>query len=104
MSAIHTFDPGKDKRVYVGHTIGPRFYREVLPEHYMVKYKGYGLQTDVVERLQEQKVREVYLREISSGDTLISNIEDWRGPASIKATWGHGPQYFLPVEHMRRIK
>jgi len=104
MVAIHTFDPKKDKMVFVGYTEGSKFHRVVLPEHYMRKYGGYGQQVDVVERWREQGIKKVYLREMASGDTLISNVEDWTGPHSIKETWGHGPQYFLPAKFMQRVQ
>jgi len=101
---IKTYDPGKGRRVYVGEIRNGVFYRIVQPHHYMKKYEGYGLQDDVVGQLRVEGVDKVCLVEAATSTSWLSLLEHWYSPVAILAEWGHGWQYFLPVDQMMKLK
>ena len=50
---IYTYDPKKNREVLTGiyDEFTLRFTKEVKPEHYMIKEKGYGIQEDIIQEL-----------------------------------------------------
>lgn len=99
---IDTYDEGKYKKVHCGYVQDGTFYREVTNKHYMVKYKGYGIQQDVLAKLLSLGVKKIEIK-TQSGLMHKSKLTDWILKGK-KSDEGNGLQVFLPVEKMEIVK
>ena len=90
---IYTYDPKKEKKVYVGSYDGIMFRKKVGKKHYMIKEKGYGIQEDVVQNLKELDCQYVEL-------VTKTRVHRFPFPGLLEAevkNYGHGKQRFLKV-------
>lgn len=99
---VTTFDPHKDKSVFVGKIIGDSFFRTVSNNHFMVKEGGYGLQDDVIKSLLSYGINKVIIT-TKSGTRHISNFIDWVKYGH-KKDYGNGEQVFLNTKFCKTDK
>lgn len=96
---IYTFDPTKQKRVLAGEFHEGVFHRIVNNDHYVRKFKAYGLQDDVIQALKKDCKQMIIYTPV--GVKLYSTVKDWL-EKSVITNIGNGTQYFLPVEFMSK--
>lgn len=96
---IYTFDPMKQKRVLAGDLTEGIFHRILNNDHYVRKFKAYGLQDDVIQALKTTCKQIILYTPV--GVKLYSTVQDWL-ENSIVTNIGGGTQYFLPVEKMSK--
>ncbi len=97
---LKVFDPAKKKEVICGYTDKGTYYREVKNEHYMVKYKGYGIQEELFTELMDT-VNKIEIR-TQAGSIFKTTLANWVKKGK-RAKFGHGYQIFLPVKEMELI-
>jgi hypothetical protein len=102
MIKLITKDPAKNKQVFCGNIEGDCFYRIVKNEHYMVKENGYGIQTDVLDKLVAYGVKTIFLK-TSRGTIMKSKLSDWNSKGK-KRDYGNGLQVFLDTKYMEVAK
>lgn len=95
---ITTYDPKKNKEVFVGTLIGNVFIRKVSSKHFMRILQAYGIQKDVVEKLNRLDCEYVLFE--TNRRKLLSAFNQWLGEDSKTLDFGHGKQVFLPVNKM----
>ena len=96
---IKTFDQAKNKEVTCGYVLNGEYVRKVKNEHYMVKYAGYGIQMDVMNKIFLMGVKKIRL--IAQTCELESDMYTWANKGK-KDKFGHGEQLFLPASLMVR--
>ena len=98
---IHVFDSKKQKAVLAGEFVRDTltFWRKVSPKHYMVMYRGYGFQTELLKILEPLVCKTIKL--VSKTKILEFDFSDFKKykPKDV----GHGLQYFIPVASMRTM-
>lgn len=106
---IFTIDEGKNKRVLVGQVvktkIGGKSYltkKVNRSAHYFRKVEGYGIQTEVLERLKD-RIMGVLIFEEDTGNMFWSYINTWFSVDSSGKNFGHGKQTLLPEKYMELI-
>jgi len=77
------------------------FIKEVKPVHYMRKYEGYGISTDVITQLSHERCQSILIV-TADGAHYSSLLKSWVDYNKI-ANHGSGYQYFLPLCRMQRI-
>lgn len=93
IKTIYTFDPKKNRKVKAGLYKEGTFTKEVKSRHFMRKEKGYGIQEEVIEKLQELGCTTVVIA--SKTNKYISSFDKWlQQPVK---DYGHGSQRFLTV-------
>ena len=97
---LYTYDPRKNKRVLAGkfNTDTREFKKEVKACHFMKKEQGYGIQEDVVQKLQELDCVAVIIK---------SNLITWFIPFSYwknapTKDYGNGLQRFISVRMIEK--
>lgn len=96
---ITCYDPAKNKEVVCGFVEHKVFHRDIKPEHYFKKYKGYGEQVSVLEKLSRLGVYSIVLHEPKR--VYLSDLKQWFDPSmSTQVNYGHGLQSVLPIKHM----
>lgn len=100
---LMTYDPAKKKMVLVGYWNKDKklLGRKVGPQHFMRVLQGYGIQNDVFQQIIKSGIKHIALKEIHTGDILLSNVKSWLNEGRVK-DYGHGKQRFLSVKYMRR--
>lgn len=99
MKLIRTFDPRKNRYVVAGNIQGDTFVRKVTKKHFVWKYKGYGLQKDVFEQINNVK----YINIVAPKGVYKATLETWL-TKGIMDDLGNGRQRFLPVEEMEKLE
>ena len=95
---IETFDEGKNKMVTCGEIVGNTYFRDVKMEHFMIKFFGFGVQAEVLDRLINNDIKNVILR--TKKKSFKSTLADWIKYGK-KADFGHGKQVFLSTKYMQ---
>jgi hypothetical protein len=95
MIPIKTFDPKKQATVLAGMLDGTTFYKDCTDKaHYMVVYRGYGIQAIVVDSLKRAGCTTVVIE--TKTEILTSSLQDWIDHGThdnnVRA---HGHQIFL---------
>jgi hypothetical protein len=99
MKRITTYDKKKKRDVFCGYVDNDTYYRDVdYSKHYMRKYRGYGIQSDVLSTLLRDGVKRVEIRE-GKTKTYISTLQDWLLKGK-KGNYYHGDQVFLDIKLM----
>lgn len=98
---VRTFDKAKDKKVMAGSVIGNEYHRTVTNAHYMVKHRGYGIQSSIFSELISKGVQRIVLH--TKTGVLSSWLYDWTDKGVVK-DYGHGAQIFLPVDQMKKLE
>ena len=90
---------GENGKVW-GKIEGDTYFTYRRKEHFCYKYQTYGIQTDVLKRLRENKIK--YICIITETKTYKSSIDNWL-VGGIKDTLrlSDGEQVFLPLHNMR---
>lgn len=96
---ITTFDQKKKKEVFCGFVEDNVFYREVKPEHFVLKYKGYGIQMGVFDSLWERGIEAIVIT--SKKFTHKASLKIWQKWGHVDDL-GHGLQIFLPIIRMEK--
>ena len=99
---IMTQDPGKGRKIKAGQLEdnGVFFKRVRRKDHHYREVPGYAIQTDVVERLKEEKVKKIIIFEEDTGDVYSSSLENFLlHGGSDKWSVGHGKQVLLIDEY-----
>lgn len=96
---LYTFDPKKGQTVFAGYIEGDFFYKIVTARHFMRIMKGYGIQEDIIVKLQAQGVKKILIETPTS--LLESELSQWLEPHIQVRNFGNGKQRFLPVKHMK---
>lgn len=90
---IYAFDPKKNRKIKAGIYKEGTFTKEVKSRHFMRKENGYGIQEEVIERLQELGCQTVVIA--SPTNKYTSEFNKWlQQPVK---DYGHGKQRFLTV-------
>jgi hypothetical protein len=97
---LRTFDEKKNKDVVCGYIEEKTYYREVSNEHYMVKYKGYGIQMDILAKLVKAGVDTIVIV-TRAGTTHEVSLATWLNKGK-KGNYAHGDQIFLSTKFMRK--
>lgn len=99
---ITTYDPAKKREVTAGSVIGHTFYKKVDNyKHYCYKFKGYGIQADIMEKLLKLGVDTIQIK--TDKDIIYSvRFAAW-ATKGIAKDIGNGLQHFYPVAKMTRI-
>ena len=107
IKALRAFDEEKGKRVLCGNLVWSIFYRVVKPEHYVWKYKGYGIQEDAFQLLVTHGYKHIVLIKhdwkptTENGKHLVSLVENWaKSYIPVDNLGGHGEQRFFKEEDM----
>jgi len=95
---LRTFDEKKNKEVVCGYIDGKTYYREVSNAHYMIKYGGYGIQTDILTKLVKAGVNTIIIT-TRAGTTHEVSLATWLNKGK-KGNYAHGDQIFLSTEFM----
>lgn len=79
--------------------------RRVDSNHFFGKFQGYGLNSELVDYMQEKTSEEtpLYIVKNNTGEVWKTKIKDWK-MQSVKVNYGYGEQYILPVRSMEKIK
>ena len=98
---LKTFDKAKGKEVTCGYVDGDTYHRKVNNKHYMVKERGYGIQSDIVNRLFKERIKNIVIH--TKTKDLKTTLSSWiiRGH---RADYGNGEQVFLDVSYMEVLK
>jgi hypothetical protein len=94
---ITTFDEKKGKDVTCGYTEGKTYFRDVKMEHMMIKYFGFGVQAEVLERLLKMGIESIVLK--TKKKSFKSALADWARFGKLD-DFGHGRQVFLSMKYM----
>ena len=97
---LNTFDEGKGKDVVCGYIQGDTYYREVKNLHFMIKYSGYGIQTDILSRLVKDGISNIVIT-TERGTVHHSKLLDWVKNGK-KGNYDHGDQIFLSTKYMEK--
>lgn len=96
---INTFDTRKKKEVFVGTLVEKTFTRKVTQAHYMKKEQGYGIQEDVLIKLETLKCENIV---IDTGFHIYTTaLADWK--ALPTKDCDGGPQKFYPIKKIRNV-
>jgi hypothetical protein len=100
MKYLKTFDKAKNKEVTCGYIDGDTYHRKVNNKHYMVKEKGYGIQSNIVNKLFSDRVKNVMIH--TKTMDLKTTLNTWiiRGH---RADYGNGEQVFLDTSFMEKL-
>jgi hypothetical protein len=102
MKNLKTFDPKKRRIVMAGTILGDVFKKRVGKKHFMIKYNGYGIQNEVLDKLIREKVKTIEIT-THEGNVLKSDIADWVARGKSKSH-GHGRQTFLDINFMEGFR
>ena len=95
---IFTFDPHKNRKVYVGDLYLTKFVKKVKrSKHYLYMVKGYAIQTEVI--LQLGKTPLIEFQEIDAGHTYQISMQDFM-MHSRPWSHGHGPQLAISEKYL----
>jgi len=94
---ITTFDEKKGRDVTCGYTEGKTYFRDVKMEHMMLKYFGFGVQAEILERLLKEGIESIVLK--TKKKSFKSELADWVRHG-IPDDFGHGRQVFLSMKYM----
>ena len=94
---IKTYDPKKGKFVLAGFLSGDTFHKDCTKKtHYMIAYRGYGMQNDVLDILSHRGVTTVCIE--TKKEILTSTLEDWVAyGVHDNNQKAHGHQVFLAI-------
>lgn len=97
---IHTYDPKKKKQIVAGELCGNYFMKTIGKDHFMIKERGFGIQEDVLQTLQEVGCERIIVRtkKFIYGTTLEAWIKQ---PVR---DYGHGKQRFISVKQLEVLK
>ena len=95
---IYTFDHKKTRRVLAGIIDGKTFIKRVKNNHFVRRYRGYGISKEVIEILLEKNIKNIQV--ITKNKSYLSKVEDW---TRIEDDLGHGLQCFLSINFMSEI-
>jgi hypothetical protein len=95
---IETFDKGKNKMVTCGEIVGDTYFRDVKMEHFMMKFFGFGVQKEVIDRLKNNDVKKIVL--VTKKKSFKSTLADWVEHGNVD-DFGHGVQVFLSTKYMQ---
>lgn len=101
MEKITVFDPKKNKPVLAGTINGNTFIKKVTNKHYMIKLRSYGMSSLVTAILTKRGITEVLIK--AKKHKYSSKLSEWLEHGFLR-DYGHGKQYFLPVDLMREEK
>lgn len=99
MGKIYITDPGKKKKVLAGELNGFIFSKKVKPIHFMYKYNGYGIQSELIEQFLKSGVTNIHI--LLSDHFLASTPSDWWEKGQIDNA-GNGDQIFLNIDLMTK--
>lgn len=88
---IKVFDETKNKFVVAGSLKGKVFTKRVKPNHYMILERGYGIQEEVRDILNQNECETI--RIITPKSTYELDFEDIKDISS--KDYGHGKQIFI---------
>lgn len=100
---LTTYDPGIKKVIIAGLWDKAKniIVREVQPQHFMRVLQGYGIQDVAFQEIVKAKIGHIVLREVQTGDELISTPATWIEHGQVK-DYGRGKQRFLSINYMER--
>lgn len=96
---IYTFDPQKNRLILAGYCKENVFWKKVNKKRFMIKYRAYGIQEDVINNLLNEDIEFIHIK-THTNKVLKSSLCDWI-KFSIKENYGHGKQYFLSINYMK---
>ncbi|MHA1437895.1 MAG: hypothetical protein ACTSPD_09990 [Promethearchaeota archaeon] len=97
---IHTYDPKKRKQVVAGELIGNYFMKTIGKDHFMIKEKGFGIQEDVLQTLQEAGCERIIVK--TKKFIYGTSLENWmKQPIR---NYGHGKQKFISVKKLEVLR
>lgn len=100
---VYAFDPKKNKPILAGYIDDNVFVKKVTNKHYHIKLQSYGIQEEVLHRLNKEKIK--YIKIISKKFCYLTNVTDWLGKKfTFIRDYGHGRQIFFPVSLMDKRK
>ncbi len=110
MQPIYTTDKTKGFKVLVGYISdlkhsgqGLVFTKNVKPNHYVIKFDGYGIQSTVFDRLERAGVSTISINRPDTYELWTCPLEAWKN-YGITGDLGHGKQVFLSLEKMQYTK
>lgn len=98
---INTYDSQKKKQVLAGiyNDNNKVFVKSVKPFHYMRIAQGYGIQIDVIHKLNQLGCEKVVIL-TTDGKEYESHLSDWTGNNARVMDFGSGSQIFLSTKYM----
>lgn len=101
---MRTFDPAKEKDIFVGQFDGTIFHKKVArTKHYMRREEGYGIQEEVVLRLKEASCRYIRISDEDTGKVYLFPFETiWN--IKPREYSRHGLQRFLKISKTEKIE
>lgn len=94
---MYIFDSRKGVTILAGELQGRTFIKKAKSNHFVRRYKGYGISIEIIMALQQKKINKI---KIITKDTIyLSKTKDW---LRITDNLGHGKQHFMPVNWMER--
>ena len=102
MEIIKIYDAKKGAEVTAGKIEKDCFIKKVKAKHYMRKYKGYGIDKKLLQKLYltHREVTDIII--VCKTTKYKTKIKDWINHGT-EDNFGHGEQYFLPVSTMTEI-
>lgn len=94
------FDPAKKKQVLCGEIAGTSLFRWVKPEHFMRVLQGYGIQEVAFQKICEEELKMIILKEEHTGLNWEAPVEIWKLHGKVM-DYGHGKQRFLSLKYMK---
>lgn len=94
---MYVFDPRKGVTVLAGELEGRIFIKKAKANHFVRRYKGYGISFEIIKALQQKKINKIKI--ITKDTVYLSKTIDW---LRISDNLGHGKQYFMPVNWMEK--
>ena len=95
-----SYDPKKNKRIKAGTFDEDTkvFTKECSAKHFFKIIGGYGIQEDVIQKLDELLCEEVIIK--TKVGSYHSKFLAWLGPTMIPKDYGHGKQRFMAIAKM----
>lgn len=107
---IKSFSPTKGKDIVAGLYHDDMFFKlNMNPKHYFRKFKSYGMNEDVFQKLLELGIKTVIFQVTSSNGegpavgVYESDMEDWK-QMRVDSGLSDGPQRHLPVRYLKRLE
>jgi len=98
MEQMFVFDPRKGCAVLAGTLDGKTFIKRAKSNHFVRRYKGYGISVEIIMALKKKKIQNIKI--VTKDNSYLSKVKDWE---RIEDDLGHGAQNFMPVSWMEEL-
>jgi len=98
MEKIYAYDKAKQKMILAGMIQAETFIKSVKNNHYVKKYRGYGISKEVINILKKREIKNILIK--SKKNSYLSKVSQWE---HIIDDLGNGEQCFVPVNFMEKM-